>query len=98
MRDQTIEALAAASAEGRLSLEEYAQRSEAAGAEAIWFPDHLMGFWPQSLWTPDVTPLAEVQPSPHVFFDPFVAMASAGAATSRVRLATPATICGGRSR
>ena len=29
-RDQTIEALAAASAEGRLSLEEYAQRSEAA--------------------------------------------------------------------
>lgn len=29
-RDQTVEALAAASAEGRLSLEEYSQRSEAA--------------------------------------------------------------------
>jgi len=68
-----------------------AQRSEAAGAEAIWFPDHLMGFWPQSLWTPDVTPLAALQASPHVFFDPFVAMASAGEATSHLRLGTAVT-------
>jgi phthiodiolone/phenolphthiodiolone dimycocerosates ketoreductase len=68
-----------------------AQRSEAAGAEAIWFPDHLMGFWPQSLWTPDVTPLAALQASPHVFFDPFLAMASAAAATSRVKLGTAVT-------
>jgi phthiodiolone/phenolphthiodiolone dimycocerosates ketoreductase len=68
-----------------------AARAEAAGADAIWFPDHLMGFWPQSLWTPDVTPVAAFQPSPHVFFDPFVAMAAAAAATSRVRLGTAVT-------
>ncbi|HVA25441.1 MAG TPA: LLM class flavin-dependent oxidoreductase [Chloroflexota bacterium] len=68
-----------------------AQRSEAAGAAAIWFPDHLMGFWPQSLWTPDISPLAAVQPSPHVFFDPFVAMAAAGVATSRLQLGTAVT-------
>ncbi len=68
-----------------------AARSEAAGAAAIWFPDHLMGFWPQSLWTPDITPLAAILPSPHVFFDPFVAMAAAGAATSRLLVGTAVT-------
>jgi phthiodiolone/phenolphthiodiolone dimycocerosates ketoreductase len=73
------------------SIAKNAARSEAAGAEAIWFPDHLMGFWPQSLWTPDITPLAALQPSPHVFFDPFVAMAAAGAATSRLRVGTAVT-------
>ncbi|HEX6512264.1 MAG TPA: LLM class flavin-dependent oxidoreductase, partial [Chloroflexota bacterium] len=73
------------------SISTNAQRSQAAGAEAIWFPDHLMGFWPQSLWTTDVTPLARLQGSPHVFFDPFVAMAAAGAATSRLKLGTAVT-------
>lgn len=73
------------------SIAKNAKRSEAAGAEAIWFPDHLMGFWPQSLWTPDLTPLAAIQPGPHVFFDPFVAMAAAGGATSRVKLGTAVT-------
>jgi len=68
-----------------------AERSEAAGAEAIWFPDHLMGFWPQSLWTPDVTPVANLQASPHVFFDPFIAMSAAAGATSRIRLGTAVT-------
>ncbi|HLQ36027.1 MAG TPA: LLM class flavin-dependent oxidoreductase [Chloroflexota bacterium] len=73
------------------SIAKNATRSEAAGAEAIWFPDHLMGFWPQSLWTPDVTPLAALQPSPHVFFDPFVAMAAAGSATSTLKIGTAVT-------
>ncbi|MFI5266033.1 MAG: LLM class flavin-dependent oxidoreductase [Chloroflexota bacterium] len=68
-----------------------AARSEAAGATAVWFPDHLMGFWPQSLWTPDITPLALAQPNPHAFFDPFVAMAAAGAATSRLLVGTAVT-------
>jgi phthiodiolone/phenolphthiodiolone dimycocerosates ketoreductase len=68
-----------------------ARRSEAAGASAIWFPDHLMGFWPQSLWTPDVTPLAAFQPNPHAFFDPFVAMAAAAPATSTALLGTAVT-------
>jgi phthiodiolone/phenolphthiodiolone dimycocerosates ketoreductase len=73
------------------SIGKNAARSEAAGASAIWFPDHLMGFWPQSLWTPDITPLAAMQSSPHVFFDPFVAMAAAGATTTRALLGTAVT-------
>jgi phthiodiolone/phenolphthiodiolone dimycocerosates ketoreductase len=73
------------------SIAKNAQRSEAAGADTIWFPDHVMGFWPQSLWTPDLTPLARLQPNPHAFFDPFIAMSAAAQATSRVRLGTAVT-------
>lgn len=73
------------------SIAKNAQRSEAAGAEAIWFPDHLMGFWPRSLWTPDLTPLAAFQASPDVFFDPFIAMSAAIQATTRVKVGTAVT-------
>lgn len=73
------------------SIAKNARQSEAAGATAIWFPDHLMGFWPQSLWTPDISPLARLQPSPHAFFDPFVAMAAAGGATEKLQLGTAVT-------
>ncbi len=67
-----------------------ARRSEESGAETIWFPDHLMGFWPQSIWTPDITPLA-AQGNPHVHLDPFVTMAAAATATSRVKLGVAVT-------
>src|SRR5207237_538970 len=73
------------------ALTKTAQRNEAAGAEALWFPDHLMGFWPQSAWTPDVTPLATVQRSPHTYLDPFIAIAGAAAATSTIKLGTSVT-------
>lgn len=33
----------------------FAQRAEADGFDAIWWPDHLMGWHPDSLWTPDLT-------------------------------------------
>ena len=32
---------------------------------SIWMPDHLVSFWPDTIWTPDFTDLAEVSPSPH---------------------------------
>ncbi|MBV9120263.1 MAG: LLM class flavin-dependent oxidoreductase, partial [Chloroflexi bacterium] len=53
--------------------------------------DHLMGFWPQSLWTPDITPLAVVQPSPHVHFDPFLAMVAAAGGTERITVGSAVT-------
>src|SRR5262249_11801210 len=52
----------------------FAQRAEADGFDAIWWPDHLMGWHPDSLWTPDLTPLAASQPNPHTYFDPLVMM------------------------
>lgn len=55
---------------------------------SIWLPDHLVSFWPDSIWTPEFTDLATVSPSPHRHLD---AMAVAGAAavlTKNVPIAT----------
>lgn len=64
----------------------FAQRSEAEGFDAVWWPDHLMGWHPDTMWTPDLTPLADVQPNPHVYFDPAVMMGVVGAATERIKV------------
>ncbi len=64
----------------------FAKRSEDEGFDAVWWPDHLMGWHPDSMWTPDLTPLAEVQPNPHVYFEPAVMMGVVGAATERIRV------------
>jgi phthiodiolone/phenolphthiodiolone dimycocerosates ketoreductase len=65
---------------------ELAQKAEADGFDAMWWPDHLMGWLPDSMWTPETTPLAESQPNPHIHFDPLVMMGAAGAATERLRV------------
>ena len=44
---------------------------------SIWLPDHMVSFWPDSIWTPEFTDLATQSPSPHRHLD---AMAVAGAA------------------
>src|SRR5439155_271280 len=55
-----------------------AGRNEEQGYAALWWPDHYMGWFPQILWTPDITPLAAFQRIPDIFFDPLVAIAAPG--------------------
>src|SRR5438874_430741 len=68
-----------------------AGRNEEQGYAALWWPDHFMGWFPQSLWTPDITPLAAFQANPDIFFDPLIAIAAAAGATNRVKLGTAVT-------
>jgi phthiodiolone/phenolphthiodiolone dimycocerosates ketoreductase len=68
-----------------------AQRAEADGYDAMWWPCHLMGWHPDSLWTEDLTPLAEAQANPHIYFDPLLMMAVAGADTERLRVGSVVT-------
>lgn len=68
-----------------------AQRIEETGYDSMWYPDHLMGFIPETIWTPDVTPLTFFQRSPHTFCDPFPLMAAHAAATSTILLGTSVT-------
>jgi len=63
-----------------------ARRAEADGFDAVWWPCHLMGWHPDSVWTEDLTPLAGVQPSPHVYFEPLSMMAAVAATTDRIRV------------
>ncbi|HXC49464.1 MAG TPA: LLM class flavin-dependent oxidoreductase [Candidatus Limnocylindrales bacterium] len=44
--------------------------ARAFGADAIWVPDHFMGFAPKWLWTPDVVPAARTVHSMDALFDP----------------------------
>lgn len=67
------------------------RRNEERGFDVLWWPDHLMGWHPQSIWTPDLAPLARAQPNPHSYFDPVPAIAAAAQATERVRLGVAVT-------
>jgi phthiodiolone/phenolphthiodiolone dimycocerosates ketoreductase len=68
-----------------------AKRNEAKGYDALWWPDHLMGWHPESIWTPDITPLANFQPNPHVYLDPIAAIAAVATHTETIRLGTSVT-------
>lgn len=73
------------------SLIKTAQRAERVGYDAIWWPDHWMGWHPESVWTPDVGEIAAYMPNPHMYLDPVAAMAAAAVVTERVRLGTAVT-------
>ena len=70
-----------------------ARSLEERGFGVITWPDHLMGWLPESIWTPDVSQIAAIGPArnPHVFLDPIATMAAAATATERIRLGTCVT-------
>lgn len=55
---------------------------------SVWLPDHMVSFWPDSIWTPEFTDLAISSPSPHRHLD---ALAIAGAAAVLTRTVPIAT-------
>jgi phthiodiolone/phenolphthiodiolone dimycocerosates ketoreductase len=70
-----------------LDLEQLA-RVDDARYHSIWLPDHMVSFWPDSIWTPEFTDLATVSPSPHRHLDGMAVAAAAAAVTRTVPLAT----------
>ena len=55
---------------------------------SIWLPDHMVSFWPDSIWTPEFTDLATVSPSPHRHLDGMAVAAAAAVLTKNVPIAT----------
>jgi len=68
-----------------------AQRNEQQGYDAIWWYDHLMSWWPQSIWTPDLVPPAKLQANPHIHLDTIATIGAVGVQTERVMLGTSVT-------
>jgi phthiodiolone/phenolphthiodiolone dimycocerosates ketoreductase len=68
-----------------------AQRNEQQGYDVIWWYDHLMSWWPQSIWTPDLVPPAKLQPNPHIHLDVIATMGAVGVSTERIKLGTSVT-------
>nr|MBP6683536.1 hypothetical protein [Halioglobus sp.] len=44
---------------------------------SAWLPDHMVSFWPDSIWTPEFTDLATVSASPHRHVDGLAVAAAA---------------------
>jgi phthiodiolone/phenolphthiodiolone dimycocerosates ketoreductase len=55
---------------------------------SIWLPDHMVSFWPDSIWTSEFTDLATVSPSPHRHLDGMAVAAAAAVLTTNTPLAT----------
>jgi len=55
---------------------------------SIWLPDHMVSFWPDSIWTPEFTDLARVSPSPHRHLDGLAVAAATAVLTKNTPLAT----------
>lgn len=55
---------------------------------SIWLPDHMVSFWPDSIWTPEFTDLALSSPSPHRHLDGMAVSAAAAVLTKNTPLAT----------
>ena len=55
---------------------------------SIWLPDHMVSFWPDSIWTPEFTDLATASPSPHRHLDGMAVAAAAAVLTKNTWLAT----------
>src|SRR5262245_3758936 len=55
---------------------------------SVWLPDHMVSFWPDSIWTPEFTDLALSSPSPHRYLDAFAVAAAVAVLTERVPIAT----------
>ena len=56
--------------------------------DSIWLPDHLVSFWPDSIWTPEFTDLATTSHSPHRYLDGLQVAGAVGALTQRAKIAT----------
>lgn len=65
--------------------------AERKGLAAIWWPDHLMGWLPESIWTPDISGVAARVPNPHISMDPIACIATAAQLTETVMLGTSVT-------
>ncbi len=68
-----------------------AMLAEAEGADALWYPDHLMAWHPRALWREAGGVLAEIVDDPHAYSDPFVAATVALMATRRPRVGIAVT-------
>lgn len=55
---------------------------------SIWLPDHMVSFWPDSIWTPEFTDLATASPSPHRQLDALAVAAAVAVLTNKVPIAT----------
>ena len=68
-----------------------AKTIDSLGYDSMAFPDHFAGFIPDQIWTPDITPLALFQQSPHTYYELSAIMSACAAVTENVQLISSVT-------
>jgi len=66
-------------------------RAESDGASCVLWPDHLMAWHGEQLWSEKFTPIAKYQKNPHEYLNVVACLAAAGSATSTVRVGSGVT-------
>jgi phthiodiolone/phenolphthiodiolone dimycocerosates ketoreductase len=66
-------------------------RRQQQGFDAVWWADHLLHWFPTSIWIPELVPQASSQPSPHVWMDPFALVAASATAADTLRFGVGVT-------
>ncbi|TFF86605.1 MAG: LLM class flavin-dependent oxidoreductase [Promethearchaeota archaeon] len=61
------------------------------GYNSMWYPDHLMGWIPDSIWTPDLMPIAKFQETPHVYLETFSLIAAHSVLTKNINMGIAVT-------
>jgi len=68
-----------------------AKKLDEYGYDSMWYPDHFMGWIPNSIWTPDLIPLANLQPTPHTYLETFSLIGAHSALTEHIEMGTAVT-------
>lgn len=53
------------------------------GYDSIFFANHILNWVPESIWTPEITDLAKVFPSPHLIYDVISMLTTTALSTKR---------------
>ncbi len=61
------------------------------GFDSLWFSDHIMSWWPDAIWTPDIINLASLLKSPHDSYNLYPVMAIVASNTKKVKIGTSVT-------
>ncbi len=64
---------------------------EKAGFDSLWVPDHIMSWFPDAIWTPDIVNIASVLKNPHDSYNIFPVMAIIANNTKKVSIGTAVT-------
>jgi len=61
------------------------------GFDSLWLPDHIMNWFPDAIWTPDIVNLASFLKNPHDVYNVFPVMAIIANNTKKVSIGTGVT-------
>jgi phthiodiolone/phenolphthiodiolone dimycocerosates ketoreductase len=68
-----------------------AKKIDELGYDSMWYVDHFMGWIPDAIWTPDLVPLANFQPTPHTYLETFSLISAHAAVTDNIQMGIAVT-------